>query len=158
MQILKEVNPSIALEARGDYSPQEYFKTRDGLYVYESFTGRMQGKLGTIAKGAKFAIESLDLVTSATDEQIEKSLGNKNVFDETVACGVIIELVAAQPKGEEGLLLNNGYANLFYTPSCVVDVYWGAGGRAWLVFVWERGDGGWRGGTRVFSPQLTFES
>ena len=65
---------------------------------------------------------------------------------------VIASLIARQPKGEEGVLLNTGYANLFYTPSYVVYVFWHAGRRGWGVGTYERDDDGWRAGGRVFSP------
>lgn len=46
----------------------------------------------------------------------------------------------------------DGYANLFYLPSCVVDVNWHAGDRGWLVGTWLRGDDRWGAGARVRSP------
>lgn len=46
----------------------------------------------------------------------------------------------------------DGYWNLFYTPTFVVSVDWHSRARHWDVGTWRRGDVGWRGGRRVFSP------
>lgn len=46
----------------------------------------------------------------------------------------------------------DGYANLFYFPSCVVDVDWRRFYGEWRVYAWERGDRQWGAGSRVFSP------
>lgn len=44
----------------------------------------------------------------------------------------------------------DGYANIFYLPSCVVLVYWYGG--EWSVDDWGRDDSAWSAGGRVFSP------
>ncbi len=108
-----------------------------------------------IEVGKTITVKPQTLTRMATDAEIEDpviGMGPSHLFGETVLCGVIAGLIARQPKGEEGALLNNGYANLFYLGSCVVDVGWGSGGREWGVNAWRRGDDGWDAGGQVFSP------
>ena len=157
MQILKEVR-KMDVVIDNPIEPKKFFVNRKGLYVWSGFTEKIieRGKATKIEKGSH-AIESLDLVTSATDEQIELSLDNKNVFSESDAAALIAEMIARQPNGEDGELLTSGDVNLFYTPACVVYVLWRAGGGEWRVFAWDRDDNWWRAGRRVFSPQLALD-
>lgn len=46
----------------------------------------------------------------------------------------------------------DGYANLFYFPSCVVRVYWFEFGGEWRVYAWDRDGDQWGADFRVFSP------
>jgi hypothetical protein len=55
-------------------------------------------------------------------------------------------MISKQPNGEQGDLINNGYANLFYTASWVALVGWDRAGRGWDVGTWCRA------GRRVVSP------
>ncbi len=62
--------------------------------------------------------------------------------------GDILATINAAPED-----MKDGYSNIFYIkghPSRVVDVYWGDG--EWFVRVWNRGDGDWYEGDRVFTP------
>lgn len=153
MQVLKEVS-SMKVSIPTSVDPKEFFKKREGLYIYEN--ANME-KLLEIAEPVcgDFDIEFLELIVDSSDENIEKSLENKNTFSENDACAIIAELISKQPKGEEGTLVNNGYANIFYTPACVVGVSWFSGYGYWSVDAWERGGSEWNAGIRVFSPQLT---
>lgn len=76
------------------------------------------------------------------DAQIESEL--KPGFSEL---GDVVAFMDSAP--EE---CKDGYANLFYFPSCVVDVSWVSFGRGWDVHSWGRGDSAWDAGERVFSP------
>ncbi len=98
----------------------------------------------------EYILNSFDLVTSSTDKEIEKVLGENHLFDKGEVYALVGNLIAKQPSGEEGTLLNNGYSNLFYTSAFVVDVYWS--GSYWGVSTWRRGDSPWVRGSRVFSP------
>jgi len=67
----------------------------------------------------------------------------------------MFSLMEKQKNGESGVLLNNGYANIFYIKDQkgvlrTVGVYWGGGG--WDVSADSVGDPSrWVGGDRVFS-------
>lgn len=150
-KVLKIVKKKIKkVEVKEKFVPTEFFQDRKGLYVWNSFKNNIVDKAKESKKGFKSSISSFTLLKSATDNEIEKELPKKHLFSETEVCVVVASLIEKQSKGEDGPLKNNGYANLFYTRSHVVRVYWD-GGR-WGVGGWNRDDGTWGGGGRVFSP------
>lgn len=151
-QILKPVEKKITIATKAKFDPKEYYKTRDGLYVWSNFGDRILEKTSPLKAAKNISIASYELVRSGSDEMIEKALPKKHIFDESEVCAIIAEMIAKQPKGEEGDLLNTGYANLFYTEAFVVHVYWYSYDRHWGVLTWGRGDGDWDAGGRVFSP------
>lgn len=71
---------------------------------------------------------SFDLPERMSDEEIEADLSEKHLFDIGEVYGVIAGLIAKQPAGEEGVLLSNGYSNIFYTEKKVVSVLWDGDG------------------------------
>lgn len=150
LKILNEVDTNIAIITEKVCEPSEFFIDRKGLFVYGSFKELVLKDAKTGKSGTGYSLESFDLVRNSTDEMIELALENKNIFSETDVCAILAHLIDAQPDGKEGYLLVNGYRNLFYTPSAVVSVCWR--GVAWRVFAWQRGDGAWCEGRRVFSP------
>lgn len=144
--------PTVTVTLTERHDPDTYFKTRKGLYVYGDFRDRVVAKARPTEGGSRFTLSVADLAHDATDEEIESALPAAHLFDESAVCGVIAGLIALQPTGEVGSLANTGYANLFYTRSCVVDVDWNADYASWRVDAWLRGDGGWDAGVRAFSP------
>lgn len=152
--ILKPVSAKIALKVDKKFSPQEFFQDKKGLYVWNDFKERILKKAGPVDSG-EFSVSSVDLLKRASDEKIEASLPPKHIFDESDVCAVIAEFISQQSKGEEGVLLSNGYANLFYTKSLVVHVGWGVFYGGWSVGAWPRdGGGSWGDCNRVFSPAI----
>lgn len=148
--VLKEVKKSLKIKIPKDFDPKESIKDRKGLYVWSSFKDRILANAPIVAKATDISVSSFDLTEYAADEQIEKSLPKKHIFSESDACAVIADLIEKQPKGEEGILGNTGYANLFYTSAFVVYVRWAGGG--WGVGAWRRDGYEWFAGSRVFSP------
>lgn len=149
--VLKSVKAKIEVKLPKKYEPTEFFKNRDGLYAWNSFKENVLEK----AKAAtvnSFSLSSFDLTKDAYDKEIEKELPKKHIFTETEVCAVIAGLIEKQSKGEEGTLLNTGYANIFYTKSHVVSVYWRSVFGEWCVGGWRRDGHSWFEGFRVFSP------
>lgn len=149
--VLKSVKAKIEVKLPKKYEPTEFFKNRDGLYVWNSFKDNVLEK----AKAAtvnSFSLSSFDLTKDTYDKEMEKELPKKHIFTETEVCAVIAGLIEKQSKGEEGTLLNNGYANIFYTKSRVVCVGWDSDVGEWGVLGWNRDGPSWREGLRVFSP------
>lgn len=152
VSVLKSIDNSISLKVPKEFKPKDFFISRKGLYVFSSFESNILVKAESIKKGSAFEISSFELIKTADDKKIEDSLSKDHIFSETDVCAIIASLIEKQPKGEEGILLNNGYANLFYTHSRVVHVFWNAGFGEWLVYVWFRDGYSWLVGHRVFSP------
>lgn len=148
-KILKVIKKSIKISLAKSHTPKEFFQTREGLYVWNSFKETVLGKAKETKAKTKFDVMYYELLKTSYDVDIETELPKKHLFSETDVCAIIAGLIAKQPKGKEGTLLNNGYANIFYTKSRVVFVYWHVS--QWRVRDWHRG-AYWRGGKRVFSP------
>ncbi len=110
------------------------------------------GELPERAANKAAKVNTFDLPRSMHTSEIESELGPDHLFDKTQVRGIIAGLIAEQPNGEEGTLLNNGIANLFYTSSCVMDVRWPVGGREWIVNAWIRNPLGQVAGARAFFP------
>ncbi len=147
-----ELVASMTVKLTERVDPDAFYRTRPGLYVWDGFRTLVVAKAHPIDPAdSVYSIESFQLTRDAVDDEIENSLSKSHLFGETLVCAVIAGLIAKQPKGEDGALLNNGYANIFYTGSCVVRVRWDADGRRWRVGAWRRDGGGWVASDRVFS-------
>lgn len=152
-KVLELVKEKFEVKAASAINPQEFFKTREGLYVWSDFKERISDKAEVLKEGVEFTLNSYKTTKDATDEEIESDLPEKHIFSESEVCVIIADLISKQPKGEEGILLNTPYySNLFYTPSFVVHVRWSSGGGEWIVSTWTRSDDRWFSGKRVFSP------
>lgn len=132
--------------------PQEFFVSRNGLYVSSDFRERILDKAKVINPAQGANLTSYELKERADDQKIEANLPESHFFSESQVCAVIAELISRQSKGEEGILQNNGYSNLFYTASFVVYVYWDSYSGKWCVGAWPRHGRAWYSGGRVFSP------
>lgn len=86
-----------------------------------------------------------------TSQKINKAMTDAEIESELKPglCELGDILVFLDEAGEE---YKDGYCNLFYSESCVVNADWHAGNAEWRVLVWRRGGGRWRPGGRVLSP------
>lgn len=97
---------------------------------------------------------------SSVDGPIIAELGGAEKSETTLS--EMFSLMEKQGKGEDGVLLNNGYANIFYIKDGAgvlrtVGVGWDDGG--WDVYAYSVVDPGrWGGGCRVFSRNSVLES
>ena len=144
--------PAVGASLAERHDPALYYKIRNGLYVWSDFRTRIVAKATPVEAGTTVEVGYADLGKNATDAEIEAALPTRHLFDEPAVCAIVAALIARQPEGKEGVLMNNGYANLFYISSCVVRVRWLAVNRGWDVRTWLRDDYGWGAGGRVFSP------
>src|SRR3989344_2275239 len=142
----------VELTLDASHVPQDFYQTREGLWVWDGYKNQVSSKAQPTQVGAKCVLKRAELVRNLTDEQIELALGDNHIFDVDTVCWTIAVMIAEQPNGKEGKLLNNGYANLFYLSGCVVRVYWSAGFREWNVNTYVRVGRKWYAGRRAFSP------
>ena len=149
--VLKLVNDQVALMGSENFDPQAYFQTRPGLWVSEEFVSRVRSKAKPVENLGSATLKSYDLTKAAYDREIKTGLGANHVFDQSELIARLEQMVGKQQGGEEGELLNNGYANLFYLAGWVVYVRWNAGRRRWNVGVWKLDDFHWHEGDRIFS-------
>ncbi len=115
------------------HNPDSFYENREGLWVWGGYRSQVVAKAKPTPAGAEFSARSFELKRDMSDVGIESSLPDGHLFDEGVLCAIIADLISKQEGGKEGTLLNNGHANLFYTSSCVVFVYWSADNRVWSV-------------------------
>lgn len=95
----------------------------------------------------------VELKRNSRDKPIIAELGGEEKAETTLA--EIFSLMSNQPNGEDGVLLTNGYANIFYVKDVsgvlrAVDVGWRDGGWFVSAFSVVRPDV-WFGGFRIFS-------
>ncbi|MFZ2303184.1 MAG: hypothetical protein WAV98_00135 [Minisyncoccia bacterium] len=140
------------------FNPHTYFKTREGLYVWNTFEQRIlsEQKVSMPHRGLE-GVTSHTLARNMTDTEIIDELlgGTEEVRKHASTLDQIATMIDLQPKGIDGELLNNGYANIFYVlvngVLFAVSVGWRLGRRRWRVGAWHLGAyGNWDAGIRVF--------
>lgn len=146
--VLELIEKKISIETDA-FTPKDFFKGREGLYIGYNFQKEFLPNTKDVKKSA-FSLQAFKLIESANDAKIEESLPKEYLFDESEVCSIIADLISKQPKGQEGILLNDWSANLFYTPSFVVRVSWFGG--EWFVFAGHRDGNACFSISRVFSP------
>ena len=101
---------------------------------------------------AETVLRYAKLTRWALDDEIRKEIGAER---EETTLSQIYTLLKKQPNGEPGVLLSNGYANIFYVNDAggilrAVRVHWRGDG--WYVYAdFVTDPGGWRVGYQVFS-------
>ena len=130
------------------FVPNEFFTAQQGLYLWNDMQRVLKNAQAVDpVKTEATKLRSFDLTKNAYDKKIKAELsGNCEV-----ELWQIAELIEAQKNGEDGSLLTNGYANIFYVADFAVGVHWGADDREWNVAGWRLVGGRWRAGSRVFS-------
>ncbi len=129
------------------FVPNEFFTTRKGLYLWNDMQRVLRDAQIVEPTQGAVKFRSFNLAKNAYDREIKTELpGNHEV-----ELWQIAELIEAQKSGEDGPLLTNGYANIFYVAGYAVSVRWNAVDREWHVGGWALGVGRWGAGGRVFS-------
>ena len=106
------------------------------MWMSNEFISRVKNFLPATISAVKNAFDSFDLTENMYDSQIMPELGNPLLPKMSVLIASVASMVAKQSKGETGLLLTNGYANIFYGVS-------DEDGRTLVLYV-SRYDGKWR--------------
>lgn len=132
--------------------PSEFFQSKEGLWVSSDFKKNVVEKASSEVSPCEYEVLPWELLMDSPDKSIEAALPEEHLFSEDDVCAIVADLIQKQPKGKEGVLLANGYSNLFYTEAFVVSVSWSAGDGKWFVGTWDRFDGEWGAWDRVFAP------
>lgn len=153
--LLKPVAQATVPARTKPFNAAEFYQTGPGLYVYDTFADRLD-------------VNARQTVDSAPERPYVASLLKANAYDTGIRKELpeihlstledIAGLIEAQPNGKSGLLLNNGYANIFYIEGrngevFAVIVCWFSGGRGWRVDDWQLDEGGvWGADRQVLCP------
>lgn len=139
------------------FDPREFYRDRQGLYVWSDFSTRILPAANPVAGSGFKRTTSWTLVKGATGQDL-LSERPKDVWQATSFCAWLSVKLDKQSRGESGELLNTGYANLFLVKGVngsvfVVFVHWDSVGRKWLVHTWPLGVG-WDAGHRFVSKPI----
>lgn len=158
MQALIEHRNPFAEVRWVEFNPHTYFKTRKGLVVSDKFINSILAKQPAVMQYRGLNGEAVyNLARSMPDyEIIIELLGGMEVARKhAYTLDQIAKKINLQPNGEDGVLLNNGIANIFYLlvddVLCAVSVRWLSGDREWSVGDLHLGEeGSWLARHRVF--------
>lgn len=150
---LVQENIQIAGEA---FSKPSFFLNGPKLYLWDNFKNRVLSEIPDLIPAFTGSVIKTQLTKNMTDAEIQAELGNPTPFTVPEFAAIISNLIGKQPKGENGILLNNGYANIFYVKlanGSVVAVFvgWFGGDRGWYFTAVSLDSGLWFGGRCVFS-------
>jgi hypothetical protein len=146
------------------FDPHKFFQNREGLWRSDAFVRQI---LSVAKKTERIQlpehVSCFVLPKNMNDAEVRKGLGDNHVFSATEGCAVITGMISRQPNGENGDLINDGKANIFYVRGkddevFTVDVDWNAGGRNWVVSANQFGSYPWFAGRRGFSHNSIFGS
>lgn len=126
-------------------SLDEFFQTRSDLWVSDDFRDHVVAKVTGVPTKVDTKLFDVLLV-------IDTELGAVLIWKEGDLLATLKPMLTEQWGGKDGKLLNNGRANIFYTSSCVILVYWYSDGREWRVEAWKHVAYVWNVGDRAFSP------
>lgn len=153
--VLLESIDTVTIPARAErFAASEQFvlnygpKTKPGVLISYLGDNFKQWFLGKVEEPLtkETTLRYAKLVKSSVDGPILAELGDK--AETTLA--QIYALLELQKNGEGGVLLTNGWANIFYVNGRAVDVYWLGDG--WHVDAYSvTGPDRWDDGLRVFS-------
>lgn len=135
-----------------------FYQNCAGLWVSPSFSFRDRFDVearGVVESALSRLYVALLLKADAYDTDIRKELPETHLS----TLEDIASLIEAQPGGKPGLLLNNGYANIFYVEGkdgevFAVVVHWNSDDRTWNVSYWSLDEAGYWGTARqVLCPR-----
>lgn len=137
------------------FNPYHFFQTRKGLLVCDGVLPHVRPP-NPLQSFPTLGIELFDLISNANDQEIMSELTTSHIFDEDVFWSHLAGMVERQWNGEEGPLLTNGYANIFYVRDQSAEVFRvgaerNADNRRWEVFAYPLNARQWREGVRAFS-------
>lgn len=153
--LLRPVATQIVPARTKSFDPKRFYQNRKGLDVWDTFVDRLDLRSRkAVASTPERTYVSLELKQNVYDRDIRAELPEHHLsMLEDIAA-----LIKAQWGGKEGILLNNGRANIFYVEGkngevFAVNVNWNADDREWNVNDWRLDENGeWNAGNQVLCP------
>lgn len=144
-----------AVESAEKFNAKLFFQTKN-FWFGDNFQKWILPKISKTVPVFQGKTAHFDLPTGMNDREIQKNLTNKNPFSVDEFVSVIQNKILKQPNGEDGELLNNGRANIFYVDLgdgtvVAVNVLWFSDGRTWDFRAHDLDDDRWSAGFRAFS-------
>jgi hypothetical protein len=157
LKSLKLITGGIAIVTES-FTKDSFF-TKNGpvkLYFWDNFTNLILAAMPETIPAFQGKLLKTQLTEYMYDSAIVKELGWPNQFTVGEFAAIIRDLLTKQPNGEDGTLLNNGYANIFYVQledsrMVAVDVRWHSDIRGWGLNAIGLDDFRWFDGFCVFS-------
>jgi len=139
----------------GKFAVSDHFKAGSAeveiSYIGDNFKNRFLGLVEGKSDAVCFSF--YNLLKHSVDQPIIQELGGESKV--VVTARLLWELLKTQNNGQSGILLTNGYSNIFYICDsfgvlCAVFVRWFGSG--WVVDTYSVMDSdGWYPGYRIFS-------
>lgn len=126
------------------------------LYFWDNFANWILKAMPETIEAFQGNLMKTQLTEYMYDSAILNELGQPKPFTVGEFAAIIRDLLTKQPNGENGTLLNNSYANIFYVQLegarvVAVSVRWSSGRRGWGLDARGLGGYGWVDGRCVFS-------
>lgn len=153
--LLKPIAQATVPARTKPFVASEFYQSDTGLCDSDTFADRFDLSVRKMADSTpeRLYVASL-LKANAYDRDIRKDLPDEHLS----TLEDIASLIEAQPNGKKGILLTNGWANIFYVEGkngevFVVGVEWSSSSCSWDVDDWELISGRWSAGDQVLCPR-----
>jgi hypothetical protein len=150
-KVLKLASDKIVYTKVKSFDPHAFYTTSETLWVSDFFRDNILPLATKVKNLPAITGKSFELVKNAYDKEITPELPEGYAFEVSELLARIARMIQAQPKGKKDALLNNGFANIFYSAGFAVYVVWLADTGQWCVGAYRRVGGDWGAGGRAFS-------
>lgn len=139
------------------FSKAKFFGSEYGVKIWmgDNFKSWILPEILETVPAFEGNFSSFDFTKSMYDSEIREEIGEGTITpDEWLAKTRV--LILEQPKGEQGHLISNGYANIDYIrlksgKVVAVAADWNSGSREWYLHAYDLDGDRWSDGGRVFS-------
>jgi hypothetical protein len=157
LKSLKVVVDNIFLKT-DSFSKNSFFDKSGSVKLYfgSNFSNWILEDIPDVIPAFEGNLLKTQLTKYMYDSEILDELGQPRLFTISEFSAIIRDLLLKQPDGEDGILLNNGYANIFFIQLkngrvVAVHVHWFSDCREWGLNARGLGGDRWFDGICVFS-------
>ena len=139
-----------------EFETRAYYKQgKNGttkIFMMDKFEKTILNQAPGVITLAPMTLEKFKLSQSMNDSEMLAELGNPEPYSISQALGILKDLTSKQPEGDDGTLLTDGYANIFYVNvgvrTVAVNARWNSWQSIWYLYCCELGV--WREGFICF--------